>query len=46
MNDVKLFQVKTTMLSCTDVQFKGLKIPTAHRKYAGLPVSLWCNYNV
>ena len=34
--DNKLYQVKTTIVNCTDVWIKGLKIQTDHRRYLGI----------
>ena len=34
--DMKLHQVKNTIVNCTDVQLKGLKIFTAHRRDVGI----------
>ena len=33
---VKFCQFKTTIVNYTEVQFKGLKIPTAHRRDIGI----------
>ena len=34
--DIKLYQVKMTVVNCTDIWIKGLKTLTAHRKDVGV----------
>ena len=38
--DMKLHQVKTTIVNCTDVRLKVLKILTSHIRY------IWCSQHV
>ena len=35
-HDLKSFQVKIIIVNCTEVQLKGFKISTAHRRNVGI----------
>ena len=43
---MKSYQVKTTIVNCTDIQLEGLKILTAHRIDVVIAKTMWINYTI